>query len=36
MLREEHRLRRFENSVVRSVFGPKRGEVSNRQLEKTT
>jgi hypothetical protein len=36
MLREEHRLKMFENSVVRSIFGLKRGEVSNRQLEKTT
>ena len=36
MLREEHRLRMFKNSVVRSIFGPKRGEVSNRQVEKTT
>jgi hypothetical protein len=36
MLREEHRLRMFENRVVRSIFGPKRGEVSNRQVEKTT
>jgi hypothetical protein len=24
MLREEHRLRVFENSVVRKIFGPKR------------
>jgi hypothetical protein len=36
MLREEHRPRMFENSVGRSIFGPKRGEVSNRQVEKTT
>ena len=27
-LREERRLRVFENRVLRSVFGPKRGEVT--------
>jgi hypothetical protein len=27
-LREEHRLRVFENRVVRGIFGPKRGEVT--------
>jgi hypothetical protein len=27
-LREEHRLRVFENRVLRRIFGPKRGEVS--------
>jgi hypothetical protein len=27
MLREEHRLRVFENRVLRRIFGPKRGEV---------
>jgi hypothetical protein len=27
-LREEHRLRVFENRVLRRVFGPKRGEVT--------
>jgi hypothetical protein len=27
MLREEHRLRVFENSVLRRIFGPKRDEV---------
>ena len=27
-LREEHRLRVFENRVLRSVFGPKRDEVT--------
>jgi len=27
-LREEHRLRVFENRVLREVFGPKRDEVS--------
>jgi hypothetical protein len=26
-LREEHRLRMFENRVVRRMFGPKRDEV---------
>jgi hypothetical protein len=26
-LREEHRLRVFENTVLRRIFGPKRGEV---------
>jgi hypothetical protein len=28
MLREEHRLRVFENRVLRRIFGPKRGEVT--------
>jgi uncharacterized membrane protein len=27
-LREEHRLRVFENKVLRRVFGPKRDEVT--------
>jgi hypothetical protein len=27
-LREEHRLRVFENRVVRGIFGPKRNEVT--------
>ena len=27
-LREEHRLRVFENRVLRRTFGPKRGEVT--------
>ena len=27
-LREEHRLRVFENRVLRKIFGPKRGEVT--------
>jgi hypothetical protein len=27
-LREEHRLRRFENRVLRRIFGPKRDEVT--------
>jgi len=36
MLREEHRLWIFESSVVRSMFGPERGVVSNRQVEKAT
>jgi hypothetical protein len=33
-LREEHRLRVFENRVLRRVFGPKRDEVTG--VEKTT
>jgi hypothetical protein len=28
MPREEHRLRVFENSVLRRIFGPKRDEVT--------
>jgi hypothetical protein len=28
ILREEHRLRVFENKVLRSIFGPKRDEVT--------
>jgi hypothetical protein len=28
MLREEHRLREFENRVLRRIFGPKRDEVT--------
>jgi hypothetical protein len=28
MLREEHRLRLFENRVLRRIFGPKRDEVT--------
>ena len=36
MLREERGLRMLESSVVRSMFGPKRGVVSNRQVEKAT
>jgi hypothetical protein len=27
-LREEHRLRAFENRVLRRIFGPNRGEVT--------
>jgi hypothetical protein len=27
MLREEHRLRVFENRVLRRIFGPRRDEV---------
>jgi hypothetical protein len=27
ILREEHRLRVFENRVLRRIFGPKRGEM---------
>jgi hypothetical protein len=34
-LREEHRLRVFENRVLRRIFGPKR-ERGNRGVEKTT
>jgi hypothetical protein len=34
-LREEHRLRAFENRVLRRIFGPKRDEVTE-WLEKTT
>jgi hypothetical protein len=26
-LREEHRLRVFDNRVLRKIFGPKRGEI---------
>jgi hypothetical protein len=33
-LREEHRLRVFENRVLRRLFGPKRNEVTG--VEKTT
>jgi hypothetical protein len=32
--REEHRLRVFENRVLRRIFGPKRDEVTG--IEKTT
>jgi hypothetical protein len=28
MLREEHRLKMFENRVLRRIFGPKREEVA--------
>ena len=28
MLREEYRLRVFENRVLRKIFGPKKGEVT--------
>jgi hypothetical protein len=28
ILREEHRLRMFENRVLRRIFGPKRDEVT--------
>ena len=34
ILREEHRLRVFENRVLRRVFGPKRDEVTG--MEKNT
>jgi len=33
-LKEEHRLRVFENRVLRRIFGPKRGEVT-KGVEKT-
>jgi hypothetical protein len=33
-LREEHRLRVFENRELRRIFGPKRDEVTG--MEKTT
>jgi hypothetical protein len=33
-LREEHRLRVFENRVLRRIFGPNRDEVTG--VEKTT
>jgi hypothetical protein len=35
-LREEHRLRVFENRVLRGIFGPKRDEVTDewRKLKK--
>jgi hypothetical protein len=32
MLREEHRLRVFENRVLRRIFGPKRDEVTGTLL----
>jgi hypothetical protein len=31
-LREEHRLRVFENRVLRRIFGPKRPEVTDHPL----
>jgi hypothetical protein len=34
-LSEEHRLRVFENRVLRRIFGPKRDEVTDRRVEKT-
>jgi hypothetical protein len=34
-LREEHRLRVFENRVLRKIFGPRRDEVRG-GVEKTT
>jgi hypothetical protein len=34
-LREEHRLRVFENRVLRKIFGSKRDEIK-RRVEKTT
>jgi hypothetical protein len=33
-LREEHRLRAFENSVLRRIFGPKRDERENGESSK--
>ena len=35
-LREEHRLRVFENRVLRRIFGPKRDRRGNRRVEKIT
>ena len=35
ILREEHRLRVFENRVLRRIFGPKRDKVTG-GVEKTT
>jgi hypothetical protein len=32
-LREEHRIRVFENRVLSKIFGPKRDEVTNRRME---
>jgi hypothetical protein len=32
-LREEHRLRVFENMVLRSIFGPKRDKVTGEWRE---
>jgi hypothetical protein len=32
-LREEHRLRVFENRVLRRIFGPKRDEVTDRWIK---
>jgi hypothetical protein len=34
-LREEHRLRVFENGVLRRIFGPKRDEIVG-DMKKTT
>jgi hypothetical protein len=35
-LREDHRLRVFENRVLKRTFGPKRHEVTGEGVEKTT
>jgi hypothetical protein len=32
-LREEHRLRAFENRVLRTIFGPKRDEVTGEGIK---
>jgi hypothetical protein len=32
-LREEHRLRVFENRALRDIFGPKRDEMTGRRRE---
>jgi hypothetical protein len=32
-LREEHRLRVFENRVLRRIFGPKRGKVTGEWIK---
>jgi hypothetical protein len=34
-LREEHRLRVFENRVLRRIFGPKRDEVGGNYIMKS-
>jgi hypothetical protein len=35
ILKEEHRLRMFENKVLRRIFGLKRVKVTDSRLEKT-
>ena len=36
ILREEHRLRAFENRVLRKILGPKRDEVTGERRRHTT
>ena len=36
ILREERRLKMFENRVLRTIFGPKRDEVTGEWMEETT